>query len=1057
MIIKAKTNFIMSHNKEEYHQKWLAAYNELNDRQREAVDTIDGPVMTIAGPGTGKTQLLAVRIGNILNQTDALPSNILCLTFTDAGAVEMRNRLARFIGSAAYNVSIFTFHSFCSAVMKENASIFNDFRELSLVSDLEKIEIVRQIIDGFDDSHPLKKYKGDPYSSTNRMINLFQTMKKESWLYQDVQRAYDDHIAYISDPLNDAPTFVCKRATGPFKKGDLRTDKVQEEKDKFQPLLAAAKCLSLYKKSMAEMYRYDFEDMVLMVIDKFETNDALLGKYQERYLYTLVDEYQDTNGAQNKLIFLLSSFWDQPNLFIVGDDDQSIYKFQGANMGSIIDFKEKYDPKEIVLINNYRSSQIILDKATMVIHNNGNRLSNLYAHINKNLIESRPMERRKSIVPLISQYQTVVEEEAGVIQKIQALHASGIAYREIAVLYTKHIIADNFIKYFSQKGIPYNVKKSADVLTDINAMKLMSILQYLSAEYKEPFSGEHFLFEVLHYDYFELSPLDIAKIINHFRTPSIENDIRKFRKLRGVIADKKALNDLDLVEPERVYKVAILLDGWINAIPNMTLQVLIEKILTEGNVLNYILSHPDHTWKLEVINTFFDFVKNEAQKNKDFTIHTLVEVLDVMKTNDVRVPITQMISNEDGVNLMTIYGSKGLEFAHVFMVNCTSSNWEKKGGGNFDFSFPPNIVPMSKQTDHDDLRRLWFVAMTRAKDYLYISYPSQTEDGKPITATVFVMEMISSEEEIIATSIAPAKVIAYKTELMRFAQGSLQLLDKSRIEKVLSNFKMNVSALNKYLDCKLAFYFERILRIPQALNYNFGFGLAIHYAFENFFLDMEASNPRTYGSVANFVAFFEKGLEAHRHYFTKTEFENYRIYGQQTIEDYHANYCSEWFGPKAYIMEHSVSDVELRGVPLTGKLDRIDVYDDHVVVTDFKTGNYKGEKKNRPNDKSPLGGDYWRQVVFYKILLDSDPRTSHNMRSGIIDWIEGDKNKKFNRDTIVVTAEDIAIVSNQIIEAYTDINNHTFEPGCNEDDCQWCNFVKHNMPITYTENQLNEE
>ena len=333
-------------------------YNRLNDQQRIAVDTIEGPVMVIAGPGTGKTQILASRIGKILLDTDAQPDNILCLTYTDSGVIAMRKRLLQFIGPEAYKVNIHTFHAFCNEVIQENLSAFEK-TALDPISELETVELFKKLIDQFPANHPLKRYRGDVYFEIGNLKNLFSTMKKEGWTPAFIEEKID---AYLED-LPNRDEYIYKRKQKQFNAGDLKLEKFNEEKEKMEKLRAAVKEFPRFQKMMTDRNRYDFDDMINWVIRAFEENKNLLARYQEQYQYILVDEYQDTSGTQNQIVELLIQYWNQPNVFVVGDDDQSIYRFQGANIENMLQFANRYseDLKTIVLDKNYRSTQPILD------------------------------------------------------------------------------------------------------------------------------------------------------------------------------------------------------------------------------------------------------------------------------------------------------------------------------------------------------------------------------------------------------------------------------------------------------------------------------------------------------------------------------------------------------------------------------------------------------------------------------------------------------------------------------------------------------------------------
>src|SRR5258708_27103987 len=252
-------------------KKFSQEYEKLNEQQRRAVDTIEGPVMVIAGPGTGKTQILASRIGKILLDTDATPQNILCLTYTDAGVVDMRKILLQFIGPDAYKVSIYTFHAFCNEVIQENLTLFEK-TALDPVSDLEKIEFFKQLVDSFPKNHPLKRYRGDVYFEIHNMDKLFSTMKREGWSPLFIDQKIEE---YISD-LPNREEFIYKKKYREFNIGDLKKDKIEEEKERMDRLHAAVHEFDRFQQMMKQRKRYDFDDMINWVIKAFQENKNLL-------------------------------------------------------------------------------------------------------------------------------------------------------------------------------------------------------------------------------------------------------------------------------------------------------------------------------------------------------------------------------------------------------------------------------------------------------------------------------------------------------------------------------------------------------------------------------------------------------------------------------------------------------------------------------------------------------------------------------------------------------------------------------------------------------------
>ena len=372
----------MSVSREKLLKKFAQEYEKLNEQQRLAVNNIEGPVMVIAGPGTGKTQILASRVGKILLETDVLPENILCLTYTDAGVVAMRKRLLQLIGPDAYKVNIYTFHAFCNDVIQENLFLFEK-TSLDPISELERIELFKQLIDSFPKNHPLKRYRGDVYYEIRNLDKLFSAMKREGWTPDFISRKINEYLA----DLPNRDEFVYKRKYKEFNAGDLKKDKIEEEKERMEKLRAAVNEFDRFQEMMKKKKRYDFDDMINWVIKAFEENKNLLTNYQERFQYILVDEYQDTSGTQNRLVELLISYWNKPNIFVVGDDDQSIYRFQGANVENMLGFVNSYqnDLFTVVLTENYRSTQAIIDASKALINRNEERLVKQIPNLSKEL------------------------------------------------------------------------------------------------------------------------------------------------------------------------------------------------------------------------------------------------------------------------------------------------------------------------------------------------------------------------------------------------------------------------------------------------------------------------------------------------------------------------------------------------------------------------------------------------------------------------------------------------------------------------------------------------
>lgn len=1034
----------MSITTELLRKKFREEYDKLNEQQKLAVDTIEGPVMVIAGPGTGKTQILASRIGKILLETDTPPEGILCLTYTDAGVVAMRRRLLNFIGPDAYKVHIYTFHAFCHDVIQENLSLFEK-TALDPLSDLERIELFKQLIDGFPKTNPLKRYRGDVYFEINNLQWLFSTMKREGWTPAFINQKIDEYLADL--PTRDE--FIYKRAYKQFKAGDVKQEKLEEEKEKVEKLRAAVNEFDHFQQMMRAKNRYDFDDMINWVIRAFEENPNLLNQYQERFLYILVDEYQDTSGTQNRLVELLISYWDKPNVFVVGDDDQSIYRFQGANVENMLQFATSYRDNllTVVLTNNYRSTQPILDISKTLIGRNEERLVNQIEGLSKELVSSHPEARVLTHLPLIKEYESQRHEMIDITLQVQQLLAQGVSPGRIGIIYRENKYGEELTNYFKLRGIPVYSKRQMNILEIPLAQKMIMLLKYLASEHDIPYSGDEMLFEMLHFDWFNIAPIEIAKL-------SVEVANRHFTdnktSLRKLLYDKANTPPADLFSqglPANLRKASDVIEKLIHVVPNVTLQILVENIIREAGVLNHIMQSTEKPWLMQVVTGLFEFVREETHRNPMMNLKGLVNIIELMEREDLVLPLVQISGHDKGVNLLTAHGSKGLEFEYVFFAGCNSAFWEKKrvpGGG---YKIPDTVFVSNSggQERSEELRRLFFVALTRAERYLNISYSRFRTDGKEMEPSMFIAE-IRDRHELPVEKVFLGEDVIVTFQALQFGQTEapeIEKLEEEFVTRLLEKFVMNVTALNNYLKCPLEFYFRNLLRIPSPKNEATEFGSAIHYALQNLFEKMRADNNQ-FPEKEVFIADFGWYMHRHRESFTREQFERRMEYGYEVLSNYYDKYINNW--NRIVAVERNIRNVVVSGVPLKGKLDKLEFDGKMVNVVDYKTGDFDKAraKLQPPNDKDPNGGDYWRQAVFYKILVDNYESRGWQAVSTEFDFVEPDKKKVYHKQKLVISPPDITTVTQQIVAVWQRIRDRDFYVGCGKEDCHWCSFVKTN-------------
>ncbi|MCP4521477.1 MAG: ATP-dependent helicase [Cytophagales bacterium] len=1055
-IIESKTD-------NEYQAFFEKELERLNDQQKEAVKQTEGPVLVVAGPGTGKTQILAARIGEILSQGgDISAHNILCLTYTDAGTIAMRKRLLQFIGPTAHNVHIYTFHAFCNQVIQENIGYFSESRELQPVSELELLDIYKGILDDVPRTHFFKRLTGDIYYERRRLANLFNLMKKENFSVEYLTEKLEQCIEELeNDPeLQYKRKYTDKKSGTVYQKGDINPKKYKKAKEDLETIKYAVSLFEQYEKALRKKRRYDYQDMILWVLKAFQDEESdVLISYQERYQYFLVDEYQDTNGSQNDILDALASYWgEDANVFVVGDDDQSIYRFQGANMSNIVDYYQKYSEsiKTIVLQNNYRSTQHILDASKVLIDRNEERLLKKLKQdlptLTKDLV-AMGANAQGDVVPKITAYPNQVHEEADILKRVLALHEQGVRYDDIAIIYRNHNQVESLVKIMESKEIPLNIKKRTNILTLPFVKNIITILHYLHEEHQKPGSieSDSMLFELMHYRNFGVDLRDIAQISYHINYVLKADDRDKEIRWRNVLGDRILLED---IEGLRTIDAIIALDKTLELLTRSamedTLQVFFERLINKGKILQLIMSSEERTWLMSVLTTFFDFIKAESARDENMNLSLFLENLDKMIAYEIELPIHQTLSVDDGVHFVTAHSSKGLEFDYVFLLGANNGKWDKKRASGGSYNLPDNVVSdtPNKEQIIEDERRLFYVAMTRAKKALFMSYSDATVEGKALESTRFlseIMEGTSIETQKVSLSEEEVNTFHYQL-LQRDYDGKLELLDRGLIERSLKNFKMSVTNLNKYLRCPLSFYFENVLRVPTARGIHTGFGNAIHYALEHYF-----ENYKNEGELGNsdlLLDYFHKGMDVFHSHFTEKEYADRTAYGDQTLPLYLEEYKNHWKNVNDLELEYAVRNIACEGVPITGKLDKVEVFEGKTVnVIDYKTGNPKNakDKLKGPDEKNPMGGDYWRQIVFYKVLLDEDTTNRWEMTSGEMSFVQPDKaTKKFTSHKIPVKPEDLVLVKEQLVDAYKGIQNHEFN-GCGKEDCAWCNFTKDNF------------
>lgn len=981
----------------------------LNDSQLRAVETTEGPVMVVAGPGTGKTQTLTARIAHILKKTDTPPDGILALTFTESGAGEMRQRLAEMIGPTAYYINIYTFHAFCSDVIQSHPDLFPSVLKLEPLSDLERVSIFRDIIDRT--KLTATKPPGAPYLYVPSLIKAVGDLKREGIGSEDFKKLLASH----------APTAP------------------QEEKFYLRNH-ELVRIYHRYERELVARGRYDFEDMITLVRGAFGANQALLLDYQQRFLYILVDEYQDTNSAQNDLLFLLTSYWGpNANIFVVGDDEQSIFRFQGASVENILSFRDAFPNATIIcLTENYRSTQLILDAARAVVSHNKLSLRRKFPQLHRQLRSTSPGR----VQPVhIGTFSSGVTEQFFIAKKIQELLKSGTPPREIAVIYRHNADGAEIAEFLSRMGIAYDLEGGKDVLTDPTIEKLLLLMKAVLGVRNNQEGVD--LFTLVNYPFFGCDYVDILTISRE----ASERKIHLWEAMSPILFRK-----LGLKRPDAIARVYSLLAQLQHDDAEGPFVLFFEKLLNKTGFLNWCLRSPDSIEKLNRLNSLFAEVKRLNATDHTLNLESFLKTIELMREERLSITEQDLGIRTNAVSLLTAHRAKGREFSVVFLVRAVDKKW----GNNVVrelLRLPKGMLrktDISEKEKNEDERRLFYVALTRAKRELYItaaaSYVTQT-GRRETSPTMFIYEIPKKVVQDVDTAAYEGGVKNILENLLTpIPDDSPSIREKDFLKKVIADFKLSPTALNTYLTCPYKFKLNNLLRSPRAKNSNMSFGTAVHTALQHFF-DQYKKN----GKVPD-VSVLKKKFEDELFQEILSEPDHNRLLerGHAVLPRYVEYYRDELIPPlfTERFFGYGWSKTYLGDIPLGGKIDKIEIVEGKKTrVVDYKTGQPKSRSSIEGTLKNSTG-DYKRQLVFYQLLGKLDRQFEHEIVEAELDFVEPDRiTGKFRKERFQIQEEEVEELKNTIRKIWEDILALKFPRTTKTDiHCPRCEWRLHCWP-----------
>ncbi len=865
----------------------------LNQNQIEAVSHEFGPLLVVAGAGTGKTSLITARMVDLINNKGVSPENILAVTFTEKAAKEMIGRLDEVMPLSYYEPKICTYHSFCQEVLRSDGHEMGYNTNFKLITEPEQWMLLKKEIYNF--SIKELRPKNNPAKYINDLLKLFSKCVDENVTSKDI-------IKY-SMSLEE------EKERKKWEEVSLIFDKYQEIKLRDSKL--------------------DFGDLITFTHNLFLEKPYVLKKYQEKYSHVLVDEFQDTNYTQYNIIKLLCrpDSLKKRSLVVVGDDSQSIYKFRGAAISNILEFKEDYNnPKIITLTENYRSTQEILDVSYKVIQNNNPYTLESKLGISKKLIAKGRVSSKESNIK-ISNCRDLDSEVAFVINGIKEFLANepDKTFKDIAILVRANSHLEPFILELKKERIPYQVFGNRGLYDKEEISTVIALLNLLI----DPNDSNN-LFRCLFIESLNINQDLILKLLSISKAKktilwnecdqSLDKNIKKFietikkyqRKLATAVPSDLVFNLLTELKYVSRFSIEETIENEL-AIKNLDLFL---KRIKQIEVSMFQDNHvsPNLLEFMEYFNMIIDAGENPAQ----------AEFEDV-----------------DTVNLLTVHSSKGLEFECVFIPSLINGRFPSINRGS-GFDIPTELVEEKEILPEGDYflqeeRRLFYVGVTRAKKYLNLSY-SENYGKRERAKSLFLEEtglVIENYDKKISEDVLQDTLFDLKSDFRK-------KLSSAEIEFELKS--LSFTALSTYKTCPLKYKYQFILNIPIKQSKALSFGNTIHECLKEYhqikltrdlplneLLEIYKNKWQPYGydDRENQIEYYKAGIELLTNYYNK--YKNIEI--------------------KPVVIE-KMFRFKLDDIDLTGKIDRIDLLENgKYEIVDYKTGQTKSEKEIRNDDQ----------------------------------------------------------------------------------------------------------
>lgn len=989
-----------------------------NSKQQQAIDILNGQVMLLAGPGTGKTFTVIHRIEKML--ADGVePSSILCLTFSDAAASEMRQRLIKKMGVVASAVDIYTYHSFCNDLIKTYPDKFEMTSGVKLITDAEKISIMKECIDDANLEFFVPS-RADRYFFTKNFISYVEKLKTQR-VSKDEYMACIDTNPMLMPRYKELESEIYEREQAGNTKNKTRYNELEKIKTNIEKAKELWTLFELYSTKMINKNLIDFSDMINLVLTSFEEDSQFLSEVSNKYKYFLVDEYQDTNDLQNQIIFNLLDGNDEKNIFVVGDDDQIIYGFQGAKSDNIENFLTKYPNTTVICLEeNNRSTQTILDFSNLIVNQDENRLeNNLYFkekyNISKKLTAKNPkiIVKDKKIKRI--QFGEILQEFNYIVNDIKTLIESDFApktdedkidYSQIAIISKKRAELQTFAELLKGKNIPFQIDEGKSIF----AIRSTILIYFYIKAMNNYLTSSDKLFGLLLSEPFKIDQQDYNKILEEKRLWKKDESSDFITLMRNLNGWKN---------PEKITKFLETFDYLQDYASSNNLRNTVVEIINRTGLLTYFYkSGKNRSENLagirKIISEATDFQNSDSTKN----LSDFVKYLDDCFENEIDINLDKDSVVQNAVQLMTYHGSKGREFEYVYLPNLISSNWE-------DFRMPGEYKLITEEVPDKDaaqakkdseLLKLLFVGITRAKHTLTISF-ADSNNGKAQQITKYLeptanYDFDSEQFECSADDLT--------TEFYRSVSSDVfdnQKAFKNEIEERVKSVVLSPSRLNDYLSCPRKFFYVKVLGIDveEADWDGANFGTLIHSLLER---AVKVAKESAYPTLEEILEKFRLGMDGMK-FSSEAKKEKYFKQGQKLLTNYYP-YFSQIPISRITDIEFSFYGVDVDGDFITGKIDRIEKNSDGTFeLYDYKTGNYTSEKKIAPNEEKQ---NYFNQLCFYKYAYEK--LTGNKVSKVGIIYVENHE-KSVDK---YLTDDDMKYIETLIKDTYQNIKALKFNP-----------------------------